>query len=157
MSSSILNILATAIMSFVVGFLAGQFVDFKKVGPKEVKPEVNLRPLGERGFRMVMVAFLVAGCIFMLDFTNRQSRCNDRLIDTIQARTALNSPVDEARRANDRATIELAESIALYLETNQDPQGFGSLYQEYAETIEENNAQQRQLASQRADIPYERC
>ena len=103
MSSSILGILTTALVSFALGFVAGQFVDFRKIGPHEVKPEMHRpRPDG-RGFRIALIALFIASCTFLVDFTLEQRRCNDRLIDTIQARSQLNGYTEEARRDDGHA------------------------------------------------------
>lgn len=161
MSSSILGILTTALVSFALGFVAGQFVDFRKIGPHEVKPEVHRpRPDG-RGFRIALIALFIASCTFLVDFTLEQRRCNDRLIDTIQARSQLNGYTEEARRDNDQAMVTLVDAIAFYISSGQ-PSGanaerYQALLEEFSEEVEVNNRAQREASRQLTDLPYERC
>lgn len=159
MSSSILGILTTALVSFALGFVAGQFVDFRKIGPHEVKPEMHRpRPDG-RGFRIALIALFIASCTFLVDFTLEQRRCNDQLIDTIQARSQLNRYTEEARRENDQAMVTLMDGIAFYIASpsGANAERYQALLEEFGEEVEANNRAQREASLQLTDLPYERC
>ena len=80
--NSLPEILLVAAISFGVGFIAGQLVEFQRV-EKKVIPGMNWHVLSDRWLKIAILVLFVLGTSFLINFTVEQRSCNAEFRRTI--------------------------------------------------------------------------
>lgn len=141
--TSLPEILLTALVSFGVGFILGQLVDFQRVGKKKIVPEVNWDHHGLL-LKLVLVVLFVVSTSFLVNFTIQQRECNTEFQRTISERA-------DSAVASDKALYDIVNGLLLI--NPADPtrrEQTRHLLEEYQRTYQEK------LDARNAN-PYPRC
>lgn len=143
--TSLPEILLTAFVSFGVGFIVGQLVEFQRDGKKVVPHVLNWHgAAGDRWLKLTLVILFVLGTSFLVNFTVDQRRCNSEFQRTISQRA-------DSAVASDKALYDIVNGLLLI--NPNDPnrrEQTRDLLEAYQETY------QQKLDARNAN-PYPRC
>lgn len=161
MNSSLAESLVIAIVSFILGVIVGQFVEFKRIrdgrGHAKLEPHVAKGWFRSNWIMVCLIVLFVISTLQLAYYTYHQRECNTEFKRVLIERARIATEDNQIRESNDRAVQDL---VLGFLTLNAPPGSDAAraksrdLLQTYARTVNANNDKQAALESARQANPY---
>lgn len=156
MNSSLAESLVIAIVSFILGVIVGQFVEFKRIrdgrGHAKLEPHVAKGWFRSNWIMVCLIVLFVISTLQLAYYTYHQRECNTEFKRVLTERAAISADDNNIRKDNDDAVADLVTGFLSLPPNSRD--AARALLQEYSRRVTANDAKQRANEQQRAKNPY---
>ena len=161
MTGELFTVLFTALLSFLIGFGAGQFLAFRRVHSQKgdtLQMEIDKHPFG-RGklWPLALIVLFLTATWYVVDFSQDQRTCNREFRAAIAERAAANADTERARQENDDALVALVRGLLEIPAGSPEARDTSRLLEEFTRTSAETQQRAAENAARRAANPYPKC
>lgn len=161
MNSSLAESLVIAIVSFILGVIVGQFVEFKRIrdgrGHAKLEPHVAKGWFRSNWIMVCLIVLFVISTLQLAYYTYHQRECNAEFKRVLIERAAISAEDNEIRNDNDRATQDLVLGFLTMQAAPGTPEARAKardLLETYTRRVNANNDKQAANEALRKQNPY---